>query len=371
MKDYYKVLGISKNATPEEIKRAFRRLAQKHHPDKGGNPERFKEINEAYQVLSNPEKRAQYDRFGTTFEAGQAGGGSGGFQNAWDFSSFGDIFDFFAGGRSKRGESINENLGDIFSEFFGGQNSRKQTKKTPGRDFKVDVEMELKDVLQDNIKTLNLYKWVVCPRCRGTGAEPGSKLIVCPKCGGRGTITETVRRGFFSFSQTKICPRCLGQGKIPEKKCSKCDGLGRIKEEVKLKVKIPAGVEDGQIIRLRGQGEAGKFGGPPGDLYLVIHLRQNQYFERQGADLFYTAKINFIQAILGETISIPTLEGTLKLKIPAGIQPGEKIRVKNKGLPYLKSNRRGDLIVKIIVEIPKHLSRKAKKLLEELKGEIK
>lgn len=361
MKDYYKILGVSKNASPTEIKKAFRKLAQKHHPDKGGDPEKFKEINEAYQILSNSEKKAQYDQFGTTFDSSaggaQPGGGfgSGGFQNAWDSSSFGENFD----------------LGDIFSDFFGGATKSQTTNQHRGRDIKVDIELKLSDIDKDIIKTLNLYKWIECPVCHGTGANPGSKLKTCPTCGGRGTVTEASRRGFFAFSQTKVCPKCGGRGKIPEKKCPKCDGLGRIKDEVKLKVKIPAGVEDGQVIRLQGQGESGEFGGPSGDLYLIIHVQPDSNFKREGANLIHSAKINFVQAILGDTIDIPTIDDQqTKLKVPAGTQPNAQIRIKDKGLPYLKRNQRGDLIIKIIVEIPKHLSRKVKKLLEEIKDEI-
>ena len=364
MKDYYKILGVSKNAKPEEIKRAFRRLAQKHHPDKGGDPEKFKEINEAYQILSNPEKKAQYDQFGTTFEAGQNQGGgfggfggfqNGGFQNNWDFSSFGEDFD----------------LGDIFSSFFGGENRSKNTQKKQGRDIKVDLELKLNEIKENTIRTLNLYKWVSCPVCHGTGAKPGSKLKTCSRCKGKGTITETSRQGFFAFSRTKTCPECGGSGKIPEEKCPRCNGLGRIKDEVKLKVKIPAGVEDGQIIRLAEQGEAGEFGGPNGDLYLIVHIQPDPNFKRDGANLIQTAKINFIQAILGDVITIPTIDGRqTKLKIPAGTQPNAQIRIKDGGLPYLKRNQRGDLIIKIIVEIPKRISKKAKKLLEELKKEL-
>ncbi len=356
MKDYYKILEISKNAKPEEIKRAFRRLAQKYHPDKGGDPEKFKEINEAYQVLSNPEKKSQYDQFGATFDAGQnSEGGFGGFQNNWDFSSFGEDFD----------------LSDIFSNFFGGSNRPKNTKKNQGRDIKVDLELKLSEIKENSVRTLNLYKWISCPVCHGTGASPDSKLKTCSKCKGKGTITETSRQGFFAFSRTRICPECGGSGKIPEKKCSKCDGLGRIKDEVRLKVKIPAGVEDGQIIRLAGQGEAGEFGGPNGDLYLIIHIQPDPNFDRNGADLIQVARISFIQAILGDVITIPTIDGSqTKLKIPAGTQPNAQIKIKGKGLPYLKRNQRGDLIIKIIVEIPKHISRKARKLLKELEEEL-
>jgi len=372
-KDYYEILGVSKDASDEEIKRAYRRLAQKYHPDKGGDEKKFKEINEAYQVLSDKEKRAQYDRFGTTFEQAQARGGFTGFEGFRDFSSFAEAFDIFGSRRPfdfAEGKSFEfdfGDLGDIFSDIFG---TKTATKTRRGQDISLDLEISLEEAAKGGEKEIEIYKSVVCPKCKGSGGEPGASIKECPSCQGTGRISQTKRSGFFTFTKTDICPSCHGQGKRPTSFCSRCGGDGRIKETKHLKVKIPAGIENNQIIKLSGQGEAAPFGGQSGDLYLTVIIKPHPYFKRKGDDLYFDLSLNFTQAALGDKIEIPTLDGFIKLKIPPGIESGEIIRVKGKGMPHFRRYGRGDLMVKIHVKTPKKLSKKAKEMLEKLKDEF-
>lgn len=364
-KDYYEILGVAKNASPDEVKRAYRKLAQQYHPDKGGDAQKFKEVNEAYQVLSDPQKRAQYDRFGAGFEQARAGGGFSGFDGFRDFSSYAEAF-------GNNGSFDFGNLGDIFEEVFNVSGSRSQRgggHKQRGQDVAIDAEITLEEVARGAEKEFELYEGVVCSRCGGSGAEPGSTLKECPRCKGRGQIRETTRAGFFSFSQTSICPECGGLGRKPEKICSKCGGDGRTKEYKKIMVKIPAGIQDGQVISLRAQGEAGTRGSTPGDLYLTIHTRPHKLFRRKGDDLYYDAEISFTQASLGDKIEMPTLDGIIDLQIPEGIESGTLIRLRNKGMPRLQEKGRGDLLVKIKIRTPKKLSRAQKELIERLKKE--
>ncbi|MBI4708881.1 MAG: molecular chaperone DnaJ [Candidatus Portnoybacteria bacterium] len=368
-KDYYEILGISKNASPDEIKRAYRKLAHEHHPDKGGDEKKFKEINGAYQVLSDPQKRAQYDQFGTTFEQAQAGGGFSGFNGFRDFSSYADAFDFFKRGRGEEQEFEFGNLGDIFEGIFGGATRPGSKKRQRGQDIVVDAEITLEEAARGVEREFNIYKGVICSKCGGSGSEPGSELKECPKCKGRGKVEETRRAAFFSFSQTKTCPECQGRGKKPEKVCSKCGGDGRVKEYKTIKIKIPAGIEDGQAISLTGQGEAGMFGAPAGDLYVTIHIKPHKSFERKGDDLYHDLSISFTQAVLGDKIELPTLFEVVSLKIPAGVESGTLIRLQNKGMPRLRQRGNGDMIVKVKIEIPKKLSRKQRELIDKLKEE--
>jgi molecular chaperone DnaJ len=362
-KDYYKILGLTKGATADEIKRAYRRLAHEHHPDKGGNQEKFKEINEAYQVLGDAQKRTQYDRYGSDFEQAQArGGGFSGFNGFRDFSSFGEAF-------SGAGNEQAFNFEDIFEGVFGG--SRRGAKKPRrGQNISVDVEISLEDAYKGIEKEISLHRNVVCQDCGGTGAEKGSKMKECKTCQGQGQVEQRSGGGFFTFSQVVTCPDCLGAGKKPEKKCSSCGGDGRKKESSRISIKIPAGISDGQVISLSGQGEAGLAGVPAGDLYVNVHVRPDPRFTREGDNLFYELPITFSQAALGDKIEIPTLSGWISLKIPEGVESGTIIRLEDKGMPRLQHRGFGDMMVKVRIKTPKRLSRKAKELLEELKREI-
>lgn len=367
-KDYYEILGIKKGASDDEIKRAYRRLAHEYHPDKaGGNEAKFKEINEAYQMLSDKQKRQQYDQFGTTFEQAQAHGGAHGFEGFRDFSSFADAFDFFRQGNARRADSEYEDidLGDILGGIFGRGGVRQ---KGGGRDIKVDVEITLEEAANGSRRTISIRKSVKCSECQGSGAQKGSAIKTCASCRGQGRVQETRGGGFFSFSRVVSCQECHGAGKKAEKRCPYCRGDGTAAETVKLDIEIPAGIEDGQTIRLSGQGEAGKHGKPDGDLYIEVHVLRHKHFVRQGDDILYEAEISFTQAALGDKISIPTMEGEIKLEIPAGIQSGTVIRVSGKGIQ--RSGRKGNLLVRVKIKTPSNLSRKAKQLLKELEGEI-
>jgi len=358
-KDYYEALGISKNASDEEIKKTYRKLALKYHPDKAPESkkkeyeEKFKEISHAYGVLSDKEKKAQYDQYGNTFEQGSFDQGF----SQQDFNSFHDAFG---------GEDIFENLGfgRIFEEIFGSRAGTRKNKQY-GQDLVLDLEIDLKDAFHGIKKDIDLRKMVICPRCHGKGGE---KIKKCSVCNGSGY--EQLRSGglFGIFIQQKPCSKCDGRGEIPEKTCPECRGQGRIKQSVKIKATIPVGIENGQTLKLSEQGNAALYGGEPGDLFINVYIRPHKYFQRQGDNLIINLDISFSQAVLGDKIEIPTLEDSIiKLKIPAGIQPGEMIKLKAKGMPRLYGKGNGDLIVKIQVVVPKSISRKQKKLIEELK----
>jgi len=361
-KDYYKILGVNKDASQEEIKRAYRLLAQKYHPDKaGGDEKKFKEINEAYQILSDDKKRTQYDQFGADFSSfAQGFGGQAGF--AGQGINFEDLFQGF----SAQGGDFSDIFGDIFSTFGGRGRTRHY--KTKARDISVDLELTLEDIYKGINKDIKLQKLIKCPVCRGSGRESGSSMRKCPTCKGSGEIHQTRRTFFGSFSQITTCSNCQGEGEIPEKICSKCHGKGVIKDAETTTISIPFGVDDGQIIKLEGQGEAGGKGEVPGDLYIRIHLKKHKYFIKKGDDIYYELLISFTQATLGDKIEIPTLEKKVNLKIPAGIQSGKLIRIRGKGLSRAAGGR-GDQLVKIQVETPQKISQKAKELLEKLKDE--
>jgi len=357
-KDYYKILGVSKSASQDEIKTAFRKLAHQHHPDKqGGNAEKFKEINEANQVLSDPQKRSQYDQFGSGFEqAGMGGGGGtggayGGYGNAqgFDFSDLGDIFSGF---------------GDVFS---GGGRGAARVRK--GADIQVDVEMTLGEAAFGINKTIRLYKHVACDVCTGTGVEVGSKMIKCKECGGKGQVQTVQRTVFGAFQTNAECSTCEGKGEIPEKICRHCCGRGLIKKQEEISVKIPAGIDTNEVIRVTGHGEAAAKGGRAGDLYIRVHVKKDPRFTRNDFDLYTKKKISFTQAALGGTVEIDTLEGKAKIAIPEGTQSGQQIRLKNQGVTRLNSSGRGDLYVEVIVETPTKLSKKQKELLREFSKE--
>jgi molecular chaperone DnaJ len=359
-KDYYDILGVPRGASTEEIKKAYRRLANKYHPDKaGGDEKKFKEINEAYQILSDPARRQEYDQFGTTFEQARAQGGFSGFNGFRDFSSFADAF----GGFGRESEGGFGGFEDIFGDIFGFR-ERKGVKK--GEDISIDLELTLEDAAQGKVEEIEIYKRANCPKCQGKGAEPGTSFKNCPQCFGTGQIRTSQRTFLGTFTTTRVCSQCQGEGEIPESPCKKCGGDGRVRESQKIKIKIPAGIENGGTIRLSEQGEAGKRGIQPGDLYVTIHIKKHPYFERKGDDIYFGKKISFTQAALGDKIKVPTLNGDVSLKIPAGIESGQIIRLGGKGIPHLRGRGQGDQFVKVIVKTPKRLSRRGKELLREL-----
>ena len=360
MKDYYKILGVSKGASSEDIKKAFRVLAHKYHPDKGGDEKKFKEINEAYQVLSDNEKRTQYDRFGRTFEGGAGPDFASGFGPGFDFGS----------AWSKSGEEIEFDLGDVFGEFFGFGQQRQKKDIKKGNDIEITLEIPLEYTLKEREREFSLNKQNVCPRCQGKGAEPGSKTNECFSCRGTGQVQQIRRTFFGSFTSNVICPECKGEGQKPDKLCNVCKGEGRIKSEEKIKIFIPAGVDSNQVIKIAGKGEAGKRGGRAGDLYVRLIVKPHPTFKRKGDDLYVKVPVSFSQASLGDEIEVSTLEGSkILLKVPAGTESGKVLRISQKGIPHFSGYGRGNLYVELIVKTPQKLTRRQKELLEKLKEE--
>jgi chaperone protein DnaJ len=355
-KDYYDILGVDKNASADELKTAFRKQAHIHHPDKGGDAEKFKEINEAYQVLGNEQKRKQYDQFGSSFQNGQAGGGfNPGNMGGFDFSGFGsggvDMDDLFGG------------FGDLFG-FGGGRQASKKNQR--GRDLEMTVNVEFLEAAFGIDKEISFTKNITCNHCHGNGGEPGAKVDTCSTCGGSGQVIG-VQRTILGNIQTKMqCSACSGEGKIYSAKCSKCHGSGVVREEVKLKVKIPAGINDGESIRLSKQGEAGQKGAAAGDLYLRIKVSKHNKFVRDNYDVRTEEVISVKQAILGDKIEVKTIHGSLNLKIPEGTQSGTTFKLKEKGITKLQDRGIGDHYVKVTVLIPKGLSKKEREALEKL-----
>ncbi len=361
-KDYYKILGINKGASKEEIKKAFRTLAHKHHPDKkGGNEAHFKEVNEAYSVLGDEKKRAEYDAYGRVFSDGTGpGAGAGGFNgfNGFDFSQFTQG----ANGESPFGDM---DFGDIFSEFFGG--GRANTRQKRGRDISIDIELTFEEAVFGINKKVLLNKTSTCETCKGSGGEPNTKFSTCETCNGKGKIREVRGTILGSFATERVCSTCSGQGKIPEKKCETCRGAGVHKRESEISVKIPAGIEDGEMIRLAAAGEAIP-GGGAGDLYIKVRVRKHPLFRKDDQNLITDLKIKLSDALLGGEYTLTTLDGNVIVKIPAHIGFGETLRIKGKGVPDDRG-KRGDILVRIVIELPKSLSREAKKKIEELKKE--
>jgi molecular chaperone DnaJ len=343
---FYDLLGVARDADDAAIKAAFRKAAMKHHPDRNPNDPsaeaRFKEVNEAYSVLSNPETRARYDRFG---RAG-VNGGSGGGPNSADMS-----------------DVLNEVFGDMFSEFFGGTRSRAgQRGPQRGQDLRYDIEVSLEEAYSGKDLQISAPIDEACDRCEGSGAEPGTKPETCPTCDGTGHVR--VQQGFFTMQRT--CVRCGGRGVIIPKPCKSCNGRGAIKRDRTLGVRVPPGVEDGMRIRLQGEGERGPQGGPPGDLYLFVSVLAHEIYERDGAELYCRAPVTMTAAALGGEIMIPTLDGvTTKLDIPEGSQTGRRLRLKGKGMPKVRGGVPGDLTVELFVETPRNLTGKQKSLLKE------
>ncbi len=365
--DYYEILGITKGASQDEVKKAFHKLAHKYHPDKGGDEKKFKEINEAYQVLSDTAKRAQYDQYGRVFD-GQQGGGNPfegqGFNWAWGNKSQGQEgveFDF-------------ENVGDIFEEFFGGgfgggrRSNKKDARK--GKDIQVDLEIDLERVLKESVEKIELAKNVTCHRCTGTGAEPGSKVKECFSCRGTGQVQQVKKTVFGSYTTLATCPECKGEGTIPEKPCNVCRGEGRTKGQETIEIHIPAGIDTNQVIRADGKGEAGRKGAKAGNLFVRIFVKKHSVFERRGDDLFAESDISFSQAALGAETEIKSLEGTnILLEVPSGTESGKVLRISGKGIPHFGGYGRGNMYIELKVKTPKKLSRRQKELLDELKKE--
>ena len=356
-RDYYEVLGLQKGASDEEIKRAFRKMAMKYHPDK--NPgdkaaeEKFKEINEAYSVLSDPDKKNKYDRFGHAGVDPNAGfgGGAGGF-GGFGAGGFEDIFDMFGG---------------MFGGGFGGQSSqRRNNGPRKGRDLQKAITITFEEAAFGTKKELQISKFVTCPTCKGEGTRPGTSKKTCPKCNGSGQVSQVQRTPFGQFQSVTQCDQCGGTGKINETPCDDCKGTGKVRKTVKISVDIPAGVDNESVIPIRGQGEPGTNGGPNGDLYIVITVRPHRVFQRKGSDLYLEIPISFDQAALGADIIVPTLEGKVSYKVPAGTQPGTTFRLKGKGVKNLRNDRMGDLYVKVNLEVPTKLSHKQKKAIEEM-----
>lgn len=358
-KDYYDILGVSKSASAAELKTAFRKKAHEHHPDKGGDEAKFKEINEAYQVLGNEQKRKQYDQFGSSFQNGQAGGGAnwGGFNQGF-------------GGQGFEGMNINmDDLGDIFGGFgdiFGGGSRHSARKSKRGQDLEMSVSLDFEEAAFGIEKELNFTKNVTCSFCSGTGGAKSAKLETCRTCNGSGRVTKIQRTILGNIQAQSICPECEGAGQNYSEKCSKCLGSGISRENVKLKVKIPAGIDDGESIRLAGQGAAGEKGATAGDLYLRIKVKAHKKFSRDGANVYSDEIISVKQAILGDKIDIATVHGNVKLKIPEGTQSGTIFKIRDKGAAHLRAGGFGDHLVKIKVLIPKSLSRQERRKLEEI-----
>lgn len=359
-KDYYQILGLDKKASKDEVKKAFRKLAQKYHPDKqGGDQAKFKEINEAYSVLSDDKKRAEYDSYGRVF-SGAGGGPSGGGQGFGGFD-FSDFASQFSGAQGQGFEDFD--IGDIFGEFFGG-GSRK---KGRGRDIAIDVELSFKESVFGTQRKVLLTKNSACDKCSGSGAEPGSGLEKCKTCNGKGQVQE-VRRSFIGSFQTRhVCQTCHGKGEVPKTKCGKCAGDGVVRKEEEIQVDIPASIENGQMIRMNGMGEAIP-GGQAGDLYVKVHVKPHPTFRKEGDNIYMTLNIKLSDAILGADYTVETLDGSINLKIPKGVNHGEMLRVKGKGVPK-GASKRGDLFAKIQIELPKKLSREAKKAVETLRDQ--
>ncbi|OAN14240.1 molecular chaperone DnaJ [Photobacterium jeanii] len=344
-RDFYEVLGVGRDATEREIKKAYKRLAMKYHPDRNQGDanaaEQFKEVKTAYEVLTDPQKKAAYDQYGhAAFEQGGMGGG-GGFGGGADF---GDIF------------------GDVFGDIFGGGGRRQQQRQQRGADLRYNMELTLEEAVRGCSKEIRVPTLVACDTCDGSGAKKGSSATTCGTCHGQGQVQ--MRQGFFAVQQT--CPHCNGRGKIIKDPCGTCHGHGRKEETKTLSVKIPAGVDTGDRIRLSGEGEAGEFGAPAGDLYVQVHVAEHHIFERDGNNLYCEVPVSFTMAALGGEVEVPTLDGRVNLKVPSETQTGRMFRMRGKGVKSVRGGATGDLICKLVVETPVSLSSRQKELLQEL-----
>lgn len=348
-KDYYAILGIEKGASDDEIKKAFRKLAIKYHPDKNQGDkeaeEKFKDINEAYQVLSDPEKKARYDQYGSAdFDGGFGAGGFGGFDFS-DMGGFGDIFESFFGGG-------------------GGGSSRRRNGPVRGADIEYTLNLSFEEAVFGVEKEITINRNENCEECKGSGAQPGTAPKTCPTCNGAGQVRVQRQTPLGSFVSTSTCDRCNGKGTVVDTPCSSCGGKGKVRKTRKIKVNVPAGVDTGNVMPLRGQGEQGSNDGPPGDLYVRINVAKSKQFDRRGSDIYIDTHISMGRAALGVEITVPTVDGDVKYSIPAGTQSGTMFRLKGKGVPKVNSSARGDQYVKVVVDIPKNLNAKQKEALE-------
>jgi molecular chaperone DnaJ len=354
-RDYYEVLGVGKDASADEIKKAFRRAAVEHHPDRGGDETKFKEINEAYEVLKDSEKRKRYDQFGHAGVGGASGdpfAGFGGFGQGQNVNfDFGDL-----------------GLGDIFSSFFGGGSPGGQRRQSRGRDVEATVEITFEQAVFGTEVDLGLHLEDTCEHCKGTTVEPGYELKTCDQCQGSGQVVSVTRTIFGNIQQATICPKCQGSGKIPEKVCSVCHGKGTQAKKQTVQLKVPAGIDDGATIRLREHGEA-IANGPKGDLYVNIRVKPHKHFTREGDLILSEEHIGMVEAALGTEINVQTVDGPVRMKVPAGTQSGSDFKLSNHGVPHLKGNTRGAHIVTITVDTPTKLTKRQQELLQQLASE--
>lgn len=354
-KDYYNILGINKGASKDDIKKAFRNLAHKFHPDKkGGDEKKFKEANEAYSILSDDKKRAEYDSYGRVFSDGSGAPGGGNPFAGFDFSSFNEGQNF---------QDFGFDIGDIFGDFFGGGTERVKR----GRDISIDLELSFSEAVFGAERTILLAKTSFCDVCKGSGAKVGTSFETCAACNGKGRIRETKRSFLGNVSTVKTCNVCQGRGQVPKEKCADCRGHGVLKKEQEIEVKVPSGIDDGEMIRLSGAGEA-VAGGAPGDLYIKVHVKRHPLFRKEGMDLVTDLNIKLSTALLGGEYTLKTLDKEIILKIPAGVSFGEILRVKGAGVPS-ERGKRGDLLVKLHIQLPQKLSQNAERMIEELKKE--
>lgn len=359
-RDYYEVLGIQKGASEDEIKKAYRKMARENHPDLHPDnveecEERMKEINEAYAVLSDPEKRQRYDQFGHDAPDGDFGGFGGGFPGGFGGGDMGDIFD------------------SLFSGIFGGgggvrTNSANAPRK--GKDINYSVNISFMEACTGKAQEINISHLERCTVCNGSGSEPGTSTEVCPDCHGRGSIKVTQQTPFGGISSTRPCPHCSGKGSVIKNPCQKCRGVGRAKVQKRVNINIPAGIDDGQILRVSGEGDCGINGGPAGNLNVSISVRPHPIFSRDGYDVHCEIPITYAQAVLGDEITVPTIDGNVRFPIPEGTQNGAKHRLKGKGIKYLQQDKRGDQYVKLYIEVPKNLSKKQKDILKEFENSL-
>jgi molecular chaperone DnaJ len=354
--DFYDILGVPRDASPDAIKSAYRKLSKEWHPDKHKGDKKaeakFKEINEAYETLSDPKKKGMYDQFGKAGPGGFGGGANGQGFGGFDFSGF------------SGGDGVN--FSDLFEGFFGG--SRRgggRPREQKGDDREMNLSIPFMEAVTGAKHTVKVRTLRSCSTCSGSGAEKGSSLKTCDECGGTGQITRTAQSFFGTVQQSVLCPKCRGSGKIPEKICHRCKGEGRVAEDANVTFDIPAGIDEGQALRIRGEGDAGRQGAPAGDLYVRVHVEPDERFNRDGDDIRSVLTLSVPDAILGTEASVETVLGSTKLKIPAGTQPGQVFRIKHKGMPVLNTSRFGDHYVTVNVEIPNKLSRDEKKLIEE------
>lgn len=359
-KDYYAILGVSKTATEDEIKKAFRKLAHQYHPDKqGGNEEKFKEVNEAYQVLSDADKRKKYDQFGSDYE--RYGGASG---HSWEDFARQSGFGFNSNVEFDLGD-----LGDMVGEMFGFGNRRRGGRQSHGQHLQLEMTIDFREAVFGATKDVRVARQVLCTRCSGNGAEPGTPIVTCSTCNGAGQVV-TVRQTFLGGMQTASpCSACSASGKKIEKPCKECKGPGLVKKDSTLAVHIPAGIDNGETIRLKGEGDGATGGVPAGDLYITMRVRPDKTFMREGSEIYRTIPVRVTDSVLGATLSVETLDGSVDMKVPSGTVSGTRFRLANLGVPHLNRSGRGNMIVTVEVTPPRSLSKKQKELLEQLKKE--